>query len=147
MLRNFKVRRHSIENISVLLIDDEVEFVNTLAERMELRGLQVRTAYDGQEGLLRILEQVPDVVLVDMFMPGLSGADILLAVKSRYPYLPVILLTGHAAPVAGGDDSGDVPLSGAYSCLTKPVAFQVVWDTLHAAVAFAKHVESSYAQK
>lgn len=131
-----------MDKLSVLLIDDEAEFVNTLAERLELRGLHVRTAHDGQEGLLLLMEQSPDVVLVDMFMPGLSGADILHAVKHRYPLLPVIMLTGHAAPDT--DSDYDTPMAGAYCCLTKPVPLQVLWDTLHAAVKAGQHPDNSH---
>lgn len=134
-----------MDSISVLLIDDEQEFVITLAERLELRGLRVRTAFDGQEGLLKVMQEVPDVVVVDMLMPGLSGADMAHALKSRHPHLPIILLTGHAAVNVDGADSdlhadgtGDMPLSGVYACLTKPVALEIVWDTLHNAVKAAR---------
>lgn len=138
-----------MDGISVLLIDDEQEFVTTLAERLELRGLRVRTAFDGQEGLLKVMQELPDVVVVDMLMPGLSGADMTQALKSRYPNMPVILLTGHAAlrvesdmnafdSTTTADNADDMPLSGVYACLTKPVALEIVWDTLHNAVKAAR---------
>lgn len=123
-----------MDTLSVLLIDDEQEFVITLAERLELRGLRVRTASNGQEGLLKVMQEVPDVVIVDMFMPGLSGADIVQALKSRFPHLPLIMLTGHS----GVDDAGEIPLAGVYTCLTKPVSLEIVLDSLHAAVKEAQ---------
>lgn len=140
-----------MDSVSVLLVDDEQEFAITLAERLELRGLHVRTAFNGQEGLLQIMQNLPDVVIVDMYMPGLSGADMTQALKGRYPDLPVIMLTGHAAMGANCEESEEnETLSGVYACLTKPVSLEIVWDTLHAAVKAAqqkKYAEGSHAQQ
>ena len=98
--------------LKVLLADDETEYVDTLAERLELRDYSVRVVHDGEEDM-------PDVVVLDLFMPGLPGNKVLAELNRRYPKLPVILITGQT----GENGCGDGPAQQAYTCLTKPVPF------------------------
>lgn len=115
--------------LRILLADDEKDFAETLAERLELRGHSVRVVYDGLAALRAVAEAVPDVVVLDLLMPGLPGNEVLLRLKSVQPGLPVILLTGDAAV----DDTGLLPVSQAYACLTKPLSFNIFLETLEAA--------------
>jgi len=82
---------------TILLIDDEQGFVDTMAKRLGKRGLTVSTAYGGQEGI-KILDKdnTVDVVVLDVKMPGINGIDVLKAIKSAHPLVEVIMLTGHA---------------------------------------------------
>jgi len=82
--------------INVLLVDDEREFVEVLAERLETRDFSVIRAYSGDEALARIAEQDVDVVVLDVLMPGKDGVDTLREIKQIKPILEVIMLTGHA---------------------------------------------------
>ena len=80
----------------VLLVDDEEEFIELLAERMRTRGLTVRTVYSGA-GAVALLEQESfDAVVLDMVMPEMDGMETLRRLRELRPELQVILLTGYA---------------------------------------------------
>ena len=100
----------------VLLVDDEVDFVETVAKRLRLRGLEVEGVHDGDAALESLSANPPDVVVLDVRMPGLSGVDALRAIKAAEPLVEVIMLTGHA--------SVDVAIEGmelgAFDYLMKP---------------------------
>lgn len=78
----------------VLLVDDEVEFVTTLAERLALRGIEARVAHEGETALRLVDEDKPQVMVLDVMMPGMKGLDVLSRVKETAPEVQVILLTG-----------------------------------------------------
>ena len=80
----------------VLLVDDEVDFVEVLAERLEARGLKVDTAGDGKIALVKAAERTFDAILLDMAMPGLDGIQTLRGLLEINSDLQVILLTGQA---------------------------------------------------
>ena len=86
-----------MDAINVLLIDDEEAFVTTLQERLELRGLNARVALDGRTGLQMIEADPPDVVVLDLRMPGISGTDLLRRIRVQWPGMPVIMLSGHGS--------------------------------------------------
>ncbi|MCR5815073.1 MAG: response regulator [Desulfovibrio sp.] len=113
----------------VLLADDERDFVDTLAERLSLRGYEVTTVHNGAEAVRAATSARPDVAVLDLFMPGLPGDETLRQLKVMYPDLPVILLTGHEAV----DDNGTSPVAKAFACLTKPLAFKDFVAVLEAA--------------
>ena len=104
---------------TLLLVDDEAAFVQTLAKRLGARDFKVYTANSGEEALQVIAEQGPnkiDVVVLDVKMPGMDGIETLAAIKHKYPTLEVIMLTGHATvPNAVEGLKG-----GAYDYLMKP---------------------------
>jgi two-component system response regulator CpxR len=102
--------------VRVLLIDDEPQFVEVLAERLEARGFTVQTALTGDEGLAKLQEQEADVVILDVQMPGRDGVETLREIKRIKPLIEVIMLTGHATI-----ESGIQGLKlGAYDYLMKP---------------------------
>lgn len=100
----------------ILLVDDEEKFVETLAERLEARGMAVRTAFSGEEALEKIREKDADVVVLDVLMPGKSGIDTLREIKQIKPLTEVIMLTGHATV----ETAIDGMKLGAYDYLMKP---------------------------
>lgn len=84
-----------VEALRVLLIDDEQEVRETLAELLAIDGHVVTQAVGGEEGLAQLERgPLPDVVLSDLGMPGMTGADVAAAVKRRWPELPVGVITG-----------------------------------------------------
>ncbi len=109
-----------MNNWSVLLVDDEREFVTTLAERLSLRGLEVRTAFDGEECLRMIGEAPPQVVILDMMMPGTGGIEVLKRIRRNHSEVRVILLSGNTS---GGDGEEGIRL-GAVDYLVKPVLIE-----------------------
>jgi len=103
-------------DVKVLLVDDEAEFVEVLAERLETRGFLVIKAFNGDEGLAKLQEEKADVVILDVLMPGKDGIETLLEIKQRYPMIEVIMLTGH-----GTIETAIEGLKlGAYDYLRKP---------------------------
>lgn len=80
---------------TVLLVDDEKEFVDTLAERISIRSLCPQVAYSGEQALDMIDATVPDVMVLDLKMPGMGGTDVLARVKASHPEISIIILTGH----------------------------------------------------
>lgn len=83
-------------SIRVLVVDDEVEFANVLQERLNTRGFSVFKANSGDEALEHIDETNPDVVILDVMLPGRDGLSTLKEMKQRRPLMGVIMLTGHA---------------------------------------------------
>jgi len=106
-----------MDEFTVLLVDDEVEFRDLLAKRLSKRKLRVVTAGDGAEALALLASTPVDVVVLDVRMPGMSGTDVLREIKARQPTVEVVMLTGHAQL--------DVALAGmelgAFDYLLKPV--------------------------
>ena len=78
----------------VLLVDDEVDFVEALAERMRTRGIRVETAYRGVDALVLSAEEDFDAVILDLAMPGMDGIATLKALRESRPGLQIMLLTG-----------------------------------------------------
>ncbi len=101
----------------VLLVDDEREYVTTLGERMQMRGLDPEIAFSGEQALRMLEHSLPDVMVLDLKMPGIDGLEVLRRVKKRYPQIQVIILTGH-----GSDrDEAAARRLGAFDHLQKPV--------------------------
>jgi len=82
--------------ISVLLVDDEKDFVETLAERLQLRDFNVATAFSGDEAIKLVEENDFDVIVLDVQMPGKDGVETLKEIKNIEQLSQVIMLTGHA---------------------------------------------------
>lgn len=117
--------------IKILLVDDEEEFASTLAERLELRGFDVRTARDGQTALGLVDESPPDVILLDLVMPGLSGIEVLKLLKAGKSPIPTIVLT------ARGDvkDGIEGMRLGAFDFLAKPFSLEALVRRIREAVS------------
>ncbi len=90
-----------MKKTKILLIDDEIEFTSTLAERLELRGFEVETADNGEAGVNLIRNAFFDIAILDLIMPGISGFETLKQIKTFNTKLPVILLTGHGSTKEG----------------------------------------------
>ena len=109
-----------MEKLKVLLVDDEEEFVTTLAERLELREIETVIATDGDNALRIINTERPPVVVLDVMMPGLGGLDVLQQIKRTCPQIQVILLTGR-----GSTNDGIKGMHlGAFDYMMKPVKIE-----------------------
>jgi DNA-binding NtrC family response regulator len=85
-----------VDTFKVLLVDDEIEFLETLVKRLKKRNLTVCGVGSGEQAI-EILKEVPvDIAVLDVKMPGMNGLDTLRAIKASYPSIEVIMLTGHA---------------------------------------------------
>jgi len=124
----------NMEKIKVLLVDDEEEFVTTLAERLQLRNIIPLVATDGNEALRIIDTERPPVVVMDVMMPVLGGLDVLQQIKSRYPKIQVILLTGQGS----AQDGIKGMRLGAFDYLMKPVKIEELIRKMNEAVQSSK---------
>ena len=86
-----------MSKIKLLLVDDEEDYVKTMAERMEMRDVGSRVALSGEEALQMVEEDAPDVMVLDLRMPGINGMEVLERVKREHPHVQVIILTGHGS--------------------------------------------------
>ena len=103
-------------SIKVLLADDEKDFVETLAQRLEVRDFNVKTAESGDEAIGLIREHDFDVIVLDVLMPGKDGIETLREIKNLQPLLHVIMLTGNATV----ETAIEGMKLGAYDFLLKP---------------------------
>lgn len=87
--------------IRVLLIDDEVDFLKSLARLLARRGMTVFSAENGEDGLALLRREQVDVAVVDLKMPGLTGLEVLERINRERPRVQVIILTGHATVESG----------------------------------------------
>ena len=113
-------------NEKVLLVDDEEEFVETLAERMRTRGMDVSTSNSGANALQLVDDEDFDVVVLDLKMPGVDGIEALKRIKRRRPDIQVVLLTGHATVEKGVEAIKE----GALEFLEKPVDLRSLTDAI-----------------
>jgi len=101
----------------IMLVDDEVPFVETMTKRLEKRNLTVITAYEGQEALEKLeRHRNLDVVILDVKMPGMDGIEVLKAIKKKNFLTEVIMLTGHGTM----ESAMEGMKLGAYDYLMKP---------------------------
>jgi two-component system, OmpR family, response regulator CpxR len=110
----------------VLLVDDEREFVQTLSERLLMRDMGSAIAYDGESALNLVREEEPEVMILDLKMPGIDGIEVLQKVKASHPDIEVIILTGHGTE----KDKEQCMTLGAFAYLTKPIDIELLSKTL-----------------
>jgi CheY-like chemotaxis protein len=120
-----------MEQLRVLLVDDEEELVTTLVERLEIRGHTAVGVLTGQEAIARVKDQVFDVAVLDLKMPGEDGVEIMKLLKRICPGLPIILLTGHMSE--GASERGIQ--AGADDYIIKPVNIEDLVVKMRHAVA------------
>lgn len=109
-----------MQPMRVLLVDDETDFVETLAKRLGKRGIAVLCASRGEQALEVLAANPLDVVVLDVKMPGLDGLEVLRRIKAGHPQVEVIMLTGHAdmdAAIRGME-------LGAFDYLMKPTSIE-----------------------
>jgi DNA-binding NtrC family response regulator len=106
----------------VLLVDDEIDFVDVLAERLEARGLKVETAEDGETALVKAGARTFDAILLDMAMPGMDGIQTLIGLLKINPDLQVIVLTGQSTL----EQAAEAMKLGALDLFEKPVKIETL---------------------
>jgi DNA-binding response OmpR family regulator len=117
------------EGITVLLVDDEVAFTRTLAQRLIMRDLRVIIAHDGEQALSKTQKEKPDVIVLDLNMPGMHGMDVLREIREIYPQIQVIILTGHGTD----KDEEEAIRLGGFGFLKKPIEIETLEHKIKAA--------------
>lgn len=106
-----------MQTMRILLVDDEEEFLSTTKKLLERKGVYVATAASGRAALEKLAAESIHVVILDMKMPGMDGVATLKAIKSAYPLVQVVMLTGHGTV----ESAMEGLRSGATDYMTKPV--------------------------
>ena len=142
--RELKVEKDKKENIKVLLVDDEEEFVRTLSERIQLRDIGSKVVLDGEKAVESLEEEIPDVMVLDLKMPGMNGIEVLKKVKEAYPQVKVVMLTGHGSE----KDEEEARKLGAFDYLQKPSWLERIIDSIKKAYrsAFDTAVATTFAE-
>jgi DNA-binding response OmpR family regulator len=115
-----------MKEMKVLLVDDEEEFVLSLSERMKMREVNSDVALSGQQALDTIDKDLPDVMVLDLKMPGMDGMEVLRRAKKAYPGVQIIMLTGHGSE----KDEQEARRLGVFEYLQKPVAIEKLIKTI-----------------
>jgi len=115
--------------VRVLVVDDEVDFLDSFVMRLSLRGLTAHGVADGAAALDYLASHPVDVVVLDIKMPGLDGLDTLREIRHQHPAVQVIVLTGH-----GSQEFSKIGLElGAFDYLIKPVKLDTIIDRIRKA--------------
>jgi DNA-binding response OmpR family regulator len=130
-------RRSPMAGIKVLLVDDEQTFVQTLSERLQMRDLQNETVYDGEQALRFVDNKEPDVMVLDLKMPGIKGMEVLRRVRKKFPAIQVIILTASGTKL----DEAESRKLGVFDFLKKPVETDFLLGRIKE--AYRKKIEKS----
>lgn len=125
-VKNAGTDNHPVPLFSVLVVDDEKEFIHTLMKRLRRRGLECEGVLSGEEAISKICAREFDVVLLDMKLPDMDGNSTLVEIKTMRPDTRVIILTGHASVNEGVEGIKN----GAVDYLMKPVEFESLFEKL-----------------
>lgn len=118
--------------IKLLLVDDEIGFVDVLSKRLSKRNMDVTAAYSGTEAIQTLRKQDFDVAVLDLKMEDMDGIEILRIFKKLIPTMPVIMLTGHGSEQAAREGMA----CGAFDYLTKPSDLDDLVEKIHQAVGW-----------
>ena len=114
------------QHINVLLVDDEEVLLSALQRRLQFRDFNVIAVDRGEKALVIARENPVDVAIVDLKMPGMDGRELVLALKNEYPWMEVIMLTGH-----GSFNPDEVEIAGKiHTCLAKPCDVETLQQVL-----------------
>ena len=113
----------------VLVVDDELDFLETIVKRLEVRDIKAAGVDSGPKALALLDKEDFDVVILDVKMPGMDGVETLVEMKKKKPQLPVIMLTGHATVASGIQGMKQ----GAFAYVMKPVELDELLDKLQKA--------------
>jgi CheY-like chemotaxis protein len=121
----------------VVLVDDEREYVETLSERLQMRDMGTNIVYDGKEALSVLDKEEPEVMVLDLKMPGIDGMEVLRHIREEHPTVKVIVMTGQGSE----EDKESCMKLGAFAYLEKPVDVEVLAQIMRKAYQKARGEE------
>lgn len=124
---------------AVLIVDDEITIIESLEGILSDDGFEVMHAFNGYEALKKIEAESPDIVLLDIWMPGMDGIETLKEIKKVAPSLPVVMITGHGTI----ESAVEATKSGAYDFLEKPLSIDKIMVTINNALNFRQLEEEN----
>lgn len=116
----------------ILIVDDERDLVEYLADELNFAGFQTGNAFNGVEAVLKVLDGGWDVLMMDIRMPKLDGVNALRIIRRIAPDLIVIMFTGQA----GQGDMAEASYLGAFTCLLKPISIDELLNVLQQALKY-----------
>ena len=117
------------KKIKILIVDDEVKFLDSIAKRLEMRDFEVTKAGDGGQAVEAARSGKFDLALLDLKMPGMNGKEVLETLKKDHKFLEVIILTGHGSV----DSAVECTKLGAFGYLPKPYELDNLLEILQQA--------------
>ncbi len=129
---------------SILIVDDEPSILQSLGGLLGDEGYEVITASNGYEALKQIEAQAPDLVVLDIWMPGIDGIETLREIKKQHPFLPVVIITGH-----GNIETAVTAVKhGAFDMIEKPLSIEKLIVSINNALNFKRlEEENRYLRK
>ncbi len=118
-----------MEKINLLIVDDEIDFLNSITKSLEVRNFNVIAVTRGEKAIEAAKKNALDIALVDLKMPGMDGEETLKALKKEHKWMEIVILTGHGTI----DSAVECTKSGAYSFLQKPCELDELLDILRSA--------------
>jgi two-component system, OmpR family, response regulator len=118
-----------MDKFKLMIVDDEVDFLETIVKRLKARGIAVTGVGSGYKALEALDGDSPDVIILDVKMPGMDGIETLREIKKKTPLTEVIMLTGHAS-VESGIQGMQL---GAFDYVMKPVALDELLEKVRQA--------------
>jgi len=114
-----------MSKFKVLFVDDEEELVSTLVERLKYRDIAGAYELNGASAIERLRREKFDIVIIDLKLPGISGAETTRVVKQEHPELPILLITGHGSPL----ETEEIP-KGIEDILPKPIKLDTLVEKI-----------------
>lgn len=127
------------KKIKLLIVDDEVKFLDAIARRLQMRDFEVTKASNGDDALAAAQASRFDLALLDLKMPGMNGQEVLEVLKQEHRFLEVIILTGHGSM----DSAVECTKLGAYGYLPKPYEIDDLIEVLKG--AYQHRMEKKFA--
>ena len=124
---------------TILVVDDEESILQSVTDILEDEGFQVKTAENGEVALSVIREAMPDIVLLDIWMPGMDGIEVLRRAKEEWPFIPVVIMSGHGTI----ETAVKATKLGAYDFIEKPLSYEELVMTLQNALRFRELQEEN----
>lgn len=122
------------DRINLLLVDDEVGYVNVISNRLAKRNISVTKSLSGTEGIQALRKQDFDVAVLDLKMEDMNGIEVLKIFKKMDPDMPIIMLTGHGSEQAAKEGME----YGAFDYLTKPCELEKLLEKIREAVSLRR---------
>ncbi len=116
----------------VLVVDDEQTILQSVTDILEDEGFPALTAPDGNSALKIMEEDLPDLVLLDVWMPGMDGLEVLRRIRAEWPFVPVIIMSGHG----NIETAVKATKLGAYDFIEKPLSYEQLLLTIHNALRY-----------
>ncbi|OQY13208.1 MAG: response regulator [Desulfobacteraceae bacterium 4572_19] len=103
--------------MKILLVDDEMEYISTQAERLSFRGIEAHWVTSGKEALEKLTTETYSLAVMDLKMPGIGGIELKKMVEKKYPHMKFIYVTGHGSE----DDYNECTADSSICYMVKPI--------------------------